>query len=668
VAVGTVYARRNAGVELFPELDPKQAVVNIRLPQGTNIRHTNEVTKQVEAIIDRYRTNEAGVKQIDNVVTNVGEAGGFSFFGSASGPHVSNVTILFPDYEVRMANNTPSTPILRELRRVIRGIPGTEIKVERIEAGPPTGDPVSVRLIGEDLDVLEDLGEQIKQKIASVPNLVNLRSDLELARPELSFQVDRDRAYRLGVNTALIAGHLQSAVFGQEVGNFRDFNDEYDITIRLPESQRRDIRDLVRLRVPSFSGAPVPISTLGEFRYRPGLGTIHRFDQKRVLTVSADNEGRLAEEVLGDVIDRLSEIGPTKLYVTDVKDWSALLEALSGEGSWADRPALQRLRSMLTDQQSAAVRRAGRAEELTTALKTDVIDALNRRLTERSFWENLTGATLFHPDDVDHLELPQQAADWLKTGLGQLEPREIGRFNRIVLESALPGVIRHAETLKLPANYRIEYAGEKEEQDKAQSFLGKAFLVAILVIVCILVTQFNTLSAPLIILSTVILSMIGVLTGLLIFDMPFGIIMTGVGVISLAGVVVNNAIVLLEYTRQLQRRGLELFEAAVEAGTTRLRPVLLTATTTILGLVPMASGISFDFHKMQWATASESSQWWASMATAVIFGLAFATMLTLLVVPSLYVMLYRLAAKMGMGGLKRAGSDQADAKPELEDY
>jgi multidrug efflux pump subunit AcrB len=237
-----------------------------------------------------------------------------------------------------------------------------------------------------------------------------------------------------------------------------------------------------------------------------------------------------------------------------------------------------------------------------------------------------------------------------------------------VLEAAMPEVIRHAETLELPPKYRIEYAGEKEEQQKAQSFLSNAFLFAILAIICILVTQFNTLSAPLIILSTVVLSMIGVLTGLLIFDMPFGIIMTGVGVISLAGVVVNNAIVLLEYTRQLQRRGLELMEAAVQAGATRLRPVLLTATTTILGLVPMATGISFDFHKMEWATASQSSQWWASMAIAVIFGLGFATLLTLLVVPSLYVMLYRLAAKIGMGGLQRAGADQADAKPELEDY
>ena len=127
--------------------------------------------------------------------------------------------------------------------------------------------------------------------------------------------------------------------------------------------------------------------------------------------------------------------------------------------------------------------------------------------------------------------------------------------------------------------------------------------------------------------------------------------MTGIGVISLAGVVVNNAIVLLAYTRQLQERGKKLIDATIEAGATRLRPVLLTAATTILGLIPMATGISYDIHVMEWATRSESSQWWRGMAIAVIFGLAFATMLTLVVVPSLYVTLYRFAQRFGLGGL-----------------
>ena len=172
-------------------------------------------------------------------------------------------------------------------------------------------------------------------------------------------------------------------------------------------------------------------------------------------------------------------------------------------------------------------------------------------------------------------------------------------------------------------------------------------LIFIFLIVLILVTQFNTLRVPFIIMTSVVLSLIGVFAGLLICRMPFGIIMTGVGVISLAGVVVNNAIVLLDYTRLLQRRGMGLVEAAVQAGVIRLRPVLLTAATTILGLIPMAVGVSYDFRMLQfrtpWHSPSESVQWWSSMAIAVIFGLAFATLLTLVVLPTLYVTLTRLA-------------------------
>ena len=115
--------------------------------------------------------------------------------------------------------------------------------------------------------------------------------------------------------------------------------------------------------------------------------------------------------------------------------------------------------------------------------------------------------------------------------------------------------------------------------------------------------------------------------------------MTGVGVISLAGVVVNNAIVLIDYTNKLRDRGYDLKEAVIAAGATRLRPVLLTAVTTILGLIPMVTGVSFDFHSMSISWVSESSQWWRSMAVVIIFGLMIATFLTLVVVPTLYYLL-----------------------------
>ncbi|KPK34546.1 MAG: hypothetical protein AMK70_07240 [Nitrospira bacterium SG8_35_1] len=138
-------------------------------------------------------------------------------------------------------------------------------------------------------------------------------------------------------------------------------------------------------------------------------------------------------------------------------------------------------------------------------------------------------------------------------------------------------------------------------------------------------------------MTAVILSLGGAFLGLTVISSPFGIIMTGVGVISLAGVVVNNGIVLIDYINKLRLRGFGLRDAVVAAGATRLRPVLLTAVTTILGLLPMVTGVSYDFHNLTISWVSESSQWWRSMAIVVIFGLLVATFLTLVVVPVLYV-------------------------------
>ena len=179
-------------------------------------------------------------------------------------------------------------------------------------------------------------------------------------------------------------------------------------------------------------------------------------------------------------------------------------------------------------------------------------------------------------------------------------------------------------------------AGLMMSKKESEAFLMRAFLIGVFLIAVVLVSQFNRFDIPLIILFSVILSLVGVLWGLIITGTPFGIIMTGLGVISLAGVVVNNAIVLLDYVEQLRARGQTMTEALLHAGAARFRPVLLTALTTVLGLVPMALGISIDFSKFTITSGSQSTQFWAGMAIAVIFGLAFATVLTLVLVPTMY--------------------------------
>jgi len=145
-------------------------------------------------------------------------------------------------------------------------------------------------------------------------------------------------------------------------------------------------------------------------------------------------------------------------------------------------------------------------------------------------------------------------------------------------------------------------------------------------------------------MSAVIISLIGVFVGLIIFSMPFGIVMTGIGVISLAGVVVNNNIVLIDYINILRRRGQSIREAAINAGVRRFRPVTLTALTTILGLIPLTFGFGFDFYSFSFESGGAEADFWRSMGVAVIFGLLFGTILTLIIVPVMYATISELPA------------------------
>ena len=187
---------------------------------------------------------------------------------------------------------------------------------------------------------------------------------------------------------------------------------------------------------------------------------------------------------------------------------------------------------------------------------------------------------------------------------------------------------------------RIEFTfkGEDQEQREAESFLLKAFGVALFVMALILVTQFNSFYQSLLILSAVFFSTIGVLLGFLVTSQPFGIVMSGVGVIALAGIVVNNNIVLIDTYNRQRKRGRDAVEAVLRTGALRLRPVLLTTLTTILGLMPMVLGVNLDFIGRDISIGAPSTQWWTQLATAVAGGLAFATVLTLVMTPCLLVL------------------------------
>tara|TARA_Y100001960_G_scaffold138605_1_gene146867 strand:+ start:17321 stop:20737 length:3417 start_codon:yes stop_codon:yes gene_type:complete len=264
-------------------------------------------------------------------------------------------------------------------------------------------------------------------------------------------------------------------------------------------------------------------------------------------------------------------------------------------------------------------------------------------------------------------------ADWeVGEGLGSIQRKNQVRMATIsadtrtglnsnaILAEVMEVLVDFSEN-NMPVGYQLQYTGQAEEQQEAMDFLVKAFLLGLGLIAMILVTQFNSVVKPLIILASVLLSTAGVFWGLIIFRMPFVIIMTGVGLISLAGIVVNNAIVMIDYIDVLRSRdGLDIKEALLRGGQVRFRPVILTAVTTALGLVPLAMGLNFDFlglftklnPDLYWG--GMQAAWWGPMAIAVIVGILFATFLTLVLVPVLY---YMLDNTVKMIGRKFVGSD-----------
>ncbi len=495
-----VYARFGNGVELFPEVDPRNATVSVKFPQGTSIERTDVVLQGVEK-------NLAHHPDIKFFLTTVGEESQMSMGGGSTATHQGSIHVEFVDSADRKTN---SLALIDLIRNEVGVIPGAEVKVEKAEEGPPTGAPVAIEISGDDFELLEQLASDITRAIETVPGLVDLQSDLEKALPEIQFHVDRHRAALLGLGTQEIGQFLRMAIYGIEGSQFRSDEDEYDITLRLPENQRNTMNLLDQIFIPvPMGGAPIPLSSLGRLEYTGGRGAIQRKQQKRVVTLTGNNQDRGVDKILEDVKERIA-------------------------------------------------------------------------------------------------------------------------------------------TVPLPQGYTVEYTGDTEEMRDSGIFLMKAFGVASGLILVILVIQFNSILLPLIIFFSVILSMIGVMWGLLLCNMRFGVIMTGVGVISLAGIVVNNAIVLIDCIRQRREEGMDATEAVVMAGRLRVRPVLLTASTTVLGLLPMAIGYSLEIH--QWPpkiiAGAESSAWWAPMAVAGLFGLTVATVLTLVLVPAMYSLAESFAAAL----------------------
>jgi multidrug efflux pump len=213
----------------------------------------------------------------------------------------------------------------------------------------------------------------------------------------------------------------------------------------------------------------------------------------------------------------------------------------------------------------------------------------------------------------------------------------------------------------LPEGVGFSFAGEAEDQTEAMVFLVGAFIAAILLMFLVLLMQFNRFYQALIVMSAIIFSIAGVLMGLMVTGRPFGVVMGGIGVIALAGIVVNNNIVLIDTYNQLKRAGLSPLEAALRTGAQRLRPVVLTSVTTALGLMPMVIGLNIDFFTREIVYGAPSTQWWTELSSAIAGGLVVATVLTRVVTPAM-LMLGEPRAKRAIGQASEDGDGHAELR------
>ncbi|MCB9335694.1 MAG: efflux RND transporter permease subunit [Flavobacteriales bacterium] len=530
-------------VEFFPVNMPNYLNIFVELPIGSDIEATNKVAIEIENRVMNYFDEEIEVRGekmkrsfvIESIIGQVGQGTSDPNQGVSMGntPQKARITVSFVPFKERKGVST--NQIMNEVRDLVKGIPGTQISVDKDPAGPPTGPPINIEISGEDYELLIDEAEKMKQFITkqNIPGVEKLKLDIQTGKPELVINIDRQKAKRFNLSTAQIGSAIRTALFGKEISTYKEGEDDYDIVLRMDDERRYNIDNLMNQRI-TFRDPTngkinqVPISAVAKAEKSSTYSAINRKNLDRMITIQSN-----------------------------------VLEGYN-------------------------------ANEVVAAIKKSL------------------------------------------------------------------------ENYQVEDNHKWKFTGQQEDQAKEMAFLSTALMIAVFLIFLIIVAQFNSVSAPVIIVTAVFFSLIGVLLGLVIFQMDFIIMMTMIGIISLAGIVVNNAIVLIDYTKLLIERrkeelGMEedeklsieeITKTIIDGGKTRLRPVLLTAITTILGLLPMAVGMNIDFFTLftelnpQIYFGGDNVVFWGPMSWTIIFGLTFATFLTLVIVPVMFLLIEKFKIRI----------------------
>ena len=526
VSLLLLMARGNKST-FFPSGDPNFIYVYLKLPPGTDVKKTDSVTSILEGRVHKVLEAEKPGTEgsiVESIITNVANSANNPRDNNRSiQPNLGRIQVSFVEFEKRHGKATK--PFMDSIRAQMKGIPGASIEVAQEDGGPPTDPPVNIEVTGDNFEEISKVATQLSNYLDTnqIYGIENLHMDVDLNSPEITINIDREKAMMEGLSTGQIGSEIRTAVFGNEASKLKDGEDEYKIQVRYNYLQRNNISDIMNMRITfmdmtTMRVKSVPVSAVATVDYTNTAGAIARKNVKRTIQLQSN------------VLD------PT----------------MTGE--------------------------------------------VNTKLAEK-----------------------------------------IAAFK---------------SKNRIPDDVTIKQTGQGEQEAETNTFLVSAFITALGLIFLILVLQFNSLSKPFIVLTEIFFSVIGVLLGYAFTGMTIATIMLLVGVIGLAGIVIKNGILLIEFTDELRGRGLKTREAAIQAGRIRIIPVMLTAVATMLGLLPLAVGFNIDFVSFfqhfnpHIFFGGDSVVFWGPLSWTIIFGLIFAFFLTLIMVPSMYIISERLRRPM----------------------
>ncbi|WP_066638860.1 efflux RND transporter permease subunit [Desulfolucanica intricata] len=482
------------GTEFIPGMDQGEIDIQIEMPAGTMLEEAKRLALDVEHIA------MSELDDIDTVYTRVG-TGDMSFLGIGNAEEAT-VRVKLKPLEERHHSTEEAVDILT---KALENVPGASINVGKLDPNSAmAGKPVSITVKGDDLQVLNQLGDLLVETVKNVPGTRNVENSLDKARSEIQLIVDREQAARYGLSANQILTAVSTAMDGKVVTRVLNGEEEIDVRLKYPENYARDYNQLSNLVITTPTGARVPVSSVAEIVESEIPVTISRADQTRQVTISADIEGR-----------------------------------------------------------------------------------------------------------------------------------DLGSINS--------DIQAQIDKLALPDGYIIELGGQAEDMQESFGDLGVALILSIVLVYMVMAAQFESLLHPFVIMFSLPPTFIGVVLGLLITGNPLSVPAL-IGAIMLVGIVVNNAIVLIDYVNNLRRKGLGLNEAILQAGPIRLRPIIMTALTTVLALVPLV------------IATGEGSEGMKPMAVVVSFGLTVSTVITLVLVPVVYTLFEDFLNKLRGWKIKRKPS------------